>query len=368
MAALRYLLVKEIKQFKANPFLPKLVIIFPLVIMLIMPWVATLDVKEVRLSIVDHDKTVTSERLIQYIKASEYFILDSYCATYDDALKKMELNRADLIMEIPRGMEHDLVNGKSVEVFIAANAINSNKSGMGSGYLNNIISNYSSSLQTGVNKGIKLPVDLRVQYRYNSHLNYRLFMVPALMIVILILLGGFLPTLNIVSEKEKGTIEQINVTPVRKIEFILSKVIFYGILGLLIFSIGYVIGIAVYGIAPYGGTLVIYVAAMIFLIFISGFGLIISNYSSTLQQAVFVMFFCMMIFMLMSGIFTPINSMTTWAKDLTYILPPRYFVDIMRSVCLKGSSFSDLYLQFLMLGVFALTVNVIAVVSYRKQR
>lgn len=368
MAALKYLLVKEVKQFKNNSFLPKLVVMFPLIVMLVMPWVATLDIKEVRIAIVDHNKSTMSERLLQKIKASDYFIIDSYSDTYNDALEHVESGDADLILEIPSDMEHNVVRGNPVSVFIAANAVNSNKSGMGSGYLNSIISDFSTQLQDDKGIVMQKPIDLRVQFRYNPHLNYRLFMAPALMIVILILLCGFLPTLNIVAEKESGTIEQINVTPVSKSEFILSKMIFYGILGLLIFTLSFIIGRLVYGIAPYGGVAVIYAAAILFIIFMSGLGLIISNYSNTLQQAVFLMFFCMIVFMLMSGVFTPVNSMTSWAQKLTYAIPPRYFVEIMRSVCLKGSTFADLGFEFLMLSLFAIGVNGIAVTSYRKQQ
>ncbi len=367
MSALKYLLIKEVKQFKGNSFLPKLLVMFPLLVMLVLPWVATFDVKDVRISVIDHDRSSTSEKLVKQIKASDYFILDSYCDTYESALEKMESGKSDLILEIPEGMERDIVNGELVEVFIAANAVNSIKGGMGSGYLGSIVSDFGTHLQAESGYHIKMPVNFTVQYRYNPHLNYRLFMVPALMIVLIILLCGFLPALNIVGEKESGTIEQMNVTPVRKWEFILSKIIFYGTLGLFVFTLAFLIGRWVYGIAPYGGISVIYAAAILFIIFISGLGLIISNYSNTLQQAVFLMFFCMMIFMLMSGIFTPINSMTTWAQIITYILPPRYFVDIMRSVCMKGSGFGDLGFDFLMLGVFALIVNIFAVLSYKKQ-
>lgn len=368
MSAIKYLLIKEAKQFKGNPFLPKLVIMFPLVVMLVMPWVATLDIKEVRLSVVDHDKSSSSQRLICQIKTSDYFILDSYSDIYESALNRVESGEADLVLEIPDNMERNLSSGKPVEVYIAANAVNSIKSGMGSGYLNSLITDFTEVLKDEAGDTSKMPINLNVQFRYNQHQNYRLFMAPALIIVILILLGGFLPALNIVSEKEKGTIEQINVTPVNKLEFIFSKVIFYGILGMLVFTMAFFLGYWVYGIARYGGILNIYLAAILFFLFISGFGLIISNYSNTLQQAVFVMFFCMMIFMLMSGIFTPISSMASWAQVITWFLPPKYFVEIMRSICLKGSTLSDLWLDYLLLAIFAAIVNIIAVLSYKKQQ
>src|SRR5574344_220469 len=358
MGALRYLIKKEFKQFKNNAFLPKLVLVFPLLIMLVMPWVATMDIKEVNLAIVDHDKSSTSAQLQEHIRASKYFVITSYHDTYDEALSQVEVGIADLVLEIPKGMERDVETGRPSEVYVAANAVNSTKSGIGSGYLASIMADFSAQKQAQIGVEQHLPIDMRVHYLYNSHLNYRLFMAPALLIVILILLCGFLPTLNIVSEKEKGTIEQINVTPVSKWEFILSKIIFYGILGLLIFTVAFLIGRGVYNIAPYGNVWVIYIAAILFILFMSGFGLIISNYSNNMQQAVFLMFFFLMMFMLMSGIFTPVNSMTSWAQALTYGVPPRYFVSIMRSVCLKGSNFADLWFEFTMLGAFALLVNV----------
>ncbi len=340
---------------------------FPFMIMLVMPWIATMDIKEVKLTTIDHDKTPTSQRLIEQIKASKYFIFTSETRTYQEALKKVEADKADLIMEIPKGMEKELKNGNNAEIYIAANAVNSTKGGMGSGYLSSIISDFNTQCETEQKGEPPHHINIQVEYKYNKTLNYQQFMVPALMIVTLILLCGFFPTLNIVTEKEKGTIEQINVTPIKKSEFILSKVIFYGILGLAIFTIAFIIGKLVYGIAPYGGIEVIYAAAVLFLIFISGFGLLISNYSDTLQQAVFSMFFCMMLFMQMSGMFTPINSMATWAKDITYLLPPRYFVDIMRNVCQKGCGFSDLSFDFIMLCLYATIINMLAIATYKKQ-
>ena len=187
------------------------------------------------------------------------------------------------------------------------------------------------------------------------------------MIVVIILVGGFFPTLSIVSEKENGTIEQINVSPVRKRDFILSKVVFYGILGIFAFTLAFLIAHFVYGLASRGGLLEIYSGAMIFLVFIGGFGLIISNYSDTMLQAVFMMLFFVLIFMLMSGIFTPVSSMETWSQYVTYLLPTRYFVNILRAVCLKGSQFADLTFDFVMLSVFAVVINAVAVITYRKQ-
>lgn len=363
MAALGYLLAKELKQFRRDPFMPKLAFIFPVMIMLVMPLIATMDVKNVKLAVVDDDRSTLSESLVKTIESSEYFIIKAMPHSYEEAMTLIDDGTVDVIMQIPGGAERDVVNGRQVDVFIAANAVNSTKGSIGAGYLNSIV----SSFPTGGGASVSAPVSISIQNVYNRYQNYRLFMVPALLIMVMIAICSFLPTLNIVSEKEKGTIEQINVTPVSKMEFILSKLLFYGILGILIFTITFLVGKAIYGIAPYGGYSGLYLAAVLFILFMAGFGLTVSNYSNTLQQAVFVTFFFMMIFVLMSGLFTPVTSMVKWAYDFTFILPSRYFIEIMRAVCLKGSSIRELWFQFMMLGIGAFLMDTVAIITYRKQ-
>lgn len=364
MSAFRHLFIKEAKQFAANPFMPAVLVLLPVLLMLLVPMAANMEVRDVRLSIVDRDRSAMSARLVDRIFQSGYFIFSSYEDTYESAMAVLSRGDADIVLEIPSGMERESGRGETSEIYIAANAVNNTKGVMGGGYLSSIVSEFSSELQ-GTHGAS--PLKIVPQYRYNPGQEYKLFMVPALMIVVIILVGGFFPTLSIVSEKENGTIEQINVSPVRKRDFILSKVVFYGILGIFAFTLAFLIAHFVYGLASRGGLLEIYSGAMIFLVFIGGFGLIISNYSDTMLQAVFMMLFFVLIFMLMSGIFTPVSSMETWSQYVTYLLPTRYFVNILRAVCLKGSQFADLTFDFVMLSVFAVVINAVAVITYRKQ-
>lgn len=364
MSAFRYLFIKEYKQFTANPFMPVVLVILPLLLMLLVPLAANMEVRDVRLAVVDRDRSTMSVQLIDRISQSGYFVFSSYEDSYESAAEVLSRGRADIILEIPSGMEKAVGRGETAEIYIAANAVNNTKGAMGGGYLSSIVTDFSSELS---GTGSAPPMKIVPQYRYNPGQEYKLFMVPALMIVVIILVGGFFPTLSIVSEKENGTIEQINVSPVRKRDFILSKVVFYGILGVFAFTLSILIAHFVYGLASRGGLLEIYVSAMIFLVFIAGFGLIISNYSDTMLQAVFMMLFFVLIFMLMSGIFTPVSSMETWSQYVTYFLPTRYFVNILRAVCLKGSHFADMTFDFVMLSVFAVAINIVAVVTYRKQ-
>lgn len=204
------------------------------------------------------------------------------------------------------------------------------------------------------------------QYKFNPHLDYKVFMIPALMVMLLTLLTGFLPALNIVGEKEAGTIEQINVTPVKKSMFVLAKLIPYWVIGFIVLGLCMILAALVYGINPAGSLLTIFLFATIYILVVSGFGLIISNYSDTIQQAMFVMFFFIMIFILMSGLFTPVASMPQWAQVITIFNPLKYFMQVMRLVYLKGSAFVELIPQFLALCTFAVALNVWAVLSYKK--
>lgn len=202
---------------------------------------------------------------------------------------------------------------------------------------------------------------------FNPNLNYKLFMVPALMVMLLTLICGFLPALNIVSEKEVGTIEQINVTPVGKFTFILAKLFPYWLIGFVVLTICFILAWLLYGILPVGHFLVIYFFAILFVLSMSGLGLVISNHSATMQQAMFVMWFCMLILILMSGLFTPISSMPEWAQAITIFNPLKYLMQVMRMVYLKGSGFTDMLPQLGALLAFVLFFNVWAVRSYRKR-
>ena len=328
---IRYLIEKEFKQLVRNPFLPKLILIFPCMMMLLMPWAANLEVKDIRLAVVDADHSQLSRRLLEKISSSaDYFRTVAFPGTWDEALRCVESGQADAIT----------------------------KGGLAGSYLTTVL----SSVQPGVP-----PVGVETQYLFNPSLDYKHFIVPALMVMLLTLLCGFLPSLNVVGEKEAGTIEQINVTPVRKFVFILAKLVPYWLIGFVVLTLCFVLAWMLYSVVPVGSFLTIYGFALVFLVVVSGFGLVISNYSDTLQQAMFVMFFFLLLFILMSGLFTPIRSMPLWAQAITWVNPLRYFVEVMRAVYLRGSGVADLLPQLGALAGFAVVFNLWAVRSYRKR-
>lgn len=366
MRMLFVLLDKEFRQFFRNPFLPKMVIIFPMMVMLVIPWVTTMDVRHVSVAAVDNDRSDASRRLIQAIGASDYFSLHGVSADFGFSLEKLEAGDVDVILEIPDRFERDLERGLAPKVSISANAVNAIKGSLGMQYL---IQTVSATLgQLRAERGLSpLPDLITVQNRYNPTLEYRYYMIPALMIMLLIMLCGFLPALNLVGEKEKGTIEQINVTPVNRLTFTLAKLIPFWIVGLLVLTFAMLLAWAIYGLFPTGSLALIYLASMLFILVMSGFGVVAANYSATMQQAMFGMFFFVMIFMLMSGLITPVESMPDWAQWITRFLPPRYFIEIMRSVYLKGTTLAELWFHFVVLAAFALSFNIWAALSYKKQ-
>jgi len=179
--------------------------------------------------------------------------------------------------------------------------------------------------------------------------------------------GGFLSALNIVNEKETGTIEQLNVTPIGKSQFILGKLIPFWILGLIILSIGLLIAWVIYGIVPVGSFVTIYLFAAIYLLAVLGMGLLISTLANTQQQAMLIAFFMMMIFILLGGLFTSIDSMPKWAQVFTWFNPVTYFIEVMRMVVLKGSSLYDVRMHIGTVFLMAVALNGFAVWNYRKR-
>lgn len=368
---LKYLLEKEFKQFMRNPFLPKLVVFMPVLMLLILPWAADLNTKNVSMVVFDRDHSPLSSRLTVKATAADYFLLAGTAGSYAEAMEYIETGRADVILEIPRCFERDLVKTGFAEVLIFANTVNGTKGSLGSSYLSQIIADFGAELTAesgspAAVKGNARGIEAIPRIRYNPSMDYQRFMVPGFLVMLLTMICGFFPALNIVLEKETGTIEQINVTPIKKTTFILAKLMPYWIMGAAVLTVGLIIAWAVYGIVPAGSLWSVYAGFMIYVIALSGFGIVVSNYSSTLQQAMFVMFFFLIIFILLSGLFTPIRSMPAWARAITIINPLRYFIEIMRSVFFKGSGIANLWTNYAAMALFAIGSNIWAVASYKK--
>ncbi len=352
-----YLLRKEFLQIRRNAFLPRLIVLFPVMMMCVMPWVMDMEVRNIVVEVVDNDRSTMSSQLVHSIAASSHFIFGGQKPSYAEALKDVERSSADVVVVIPRHFERDMKRGETPRMLVATNAVNGNKGIMGNAYIGSVVTRH-------INGDVPSPVS--VLYLYNKHLNYKLFTIPALMAIIILMVCGFLPALNIVGEKETGTIEAVNVTPVRKWEFIVAKLIPYWLIALAVLALCFVLAWAVYGITSAGSLGLVSMLAMLLALVVSGMGLVISNYNATMQQAVFVMWFVVMCLLLLSGLFTPVRSMPHWAYLTTYANPMHYFIDAIRTVFVRGGDFASVARQAAALGGIAVVMNVWAVVSYRK--
>jgi ABC-2 type transport system permease protein len=364
MRILKYLLKKEFLQVLRNKFLLRLVFMIPVFQLAILPWAATFEQRNISLSVVDNDKSTYSRRLVEKVISSGFFQLTDYSYSYDDALTAVEKDHADIMLEIPHNFEADFVKEQPVNMMLSINAVNGQKAALGLSYITQIINDYNGEIRDG---GQQMGnINLKPYYRYNTAMRYQDFMVPGILVILVTMIGGMTSAMNIVREKEVGTIEQINVTPIPKYVFILGKLIPFWIIGLFILTLGMIVAWLIYGLIPIGHLINIYIFAFFYLLAFTGFGLIISNYANTQQQAMFVTFFFLIIFIMLSGLFTPITSMPQWAQTITLFNPLRYFVEVIRLVYLKGSGFMDILPHLIKIMGFVVVFNVLAVLSYRK--
>jgi len=368
--SLKYLLQKEFRLIFRNPAILRMIIVMPIIQLIVIPFAADYEVRDIRFSVVDEDHSGYAQRLIQKIDASAYFQL---VAMHPDEAAAMDLigkSETDLIITIPHDFEKDIVAGQGGTLFLAADAVNGMKAGLGMSYARNIINAFNREVRSEwipvLPRGTLPIIEVRSRAWYNPHSNYHLFMVPGILAILVTMVGSFLTALNIVAEKEGGTIEQMNVTPVSKFAFILGKLIPFWILGLVSVSIGMVVGWLVYGLWPIGSVLSILVFAAVYLLAVLGIGLLISTIAESQQQATLISFFFMMVFILMGGLYTPVESMPDWAQWIARFNPPTYFIKAIRSIYLMGSSLRDLRWDIVITLGFAVFFNGLAVWNYRK--
>lgn len=371
MRVLKFLLEKELRQIFRDPSILRILFIMPMVQLLILPMAADYEIKNINLGVVDHDHSEYSRQLINKIVASGYFKLQDYSSSFPEALHSVESDKTDIILEVPAKFEKKLVTENNSELFIAANAINGIKAGLGTAYIQQIINEYNGAIRA---EWIQFPrfdpqptIDVTYSDWFNPTMNYKVFMVPGILVLLVTIIGSSFASINIVREKEMGTIEQINVSPIKKTQFILGKLIPFWILAMVVLTLGLAIARFAYGIVPVGSYGTIYAFASIYLLAILGLGLLFSTYAQTQQQSMIVSFFITMIFNLLSGLFTPIESMPQWAQVVTRFNPVTYFIEVMRMVVLKGSGLGEIKYQILAVLGFAVFFNTWAIINYRKR-
>ena len=371
MRTIFYLIRKEFIQIFRNKFISKAIFGVPLIQMLILVPAVTFEIKHVNLCIIDNDLSSESRGLINKLEGSTFFRVKFATWSEKEANNLLHRGKCSMILSIPSGFGKDIGSGKPSKLLVTIDAINASTAQLSWAYLNGVISDYNINLITeNLNTNQVMPLSMikvTNRYWYNELLNYKYYMLPGILVILVTAIGFLLAGLNMVREKEIGTIEQINVTPVRKYHFIIAKMVPFLLIGLCDLALGLIIGRIAFGVPFEGSIALMFLGAIIFLIAVLGLALFISTFSGTQQQYMFIAFFCMIIFILMSGIFTPYESMPLWAQDFNLINPVAYLMRINRMVMLKGSTIIDISRELYSLVAIAIIFTTLAVRSYRKR-
>jgi ABC-2 type transport system permease protein len=370
MRTILYIIQKEFLQVFRNKSMLPIIFIVPIVQLIILVNAATYEMKHIRVSVVDLDLSGTSRKLVSKFQGSPFYQIQSTSFSYREAEDEMKKGNIDMILQVPAGFEKRLLIESQAKVQFVINAINGQSAGLINAYSTMILLDYNrevlfENITTANVAGLK-SIQTDYSYWYNPKLNYKTYMVPGILVLLVTIIGLLLSGMNIVREMEIGTIEQINVTPINKIQFITGKLMPFWIIGLFELAFGLTIGKLLFNIPMEGSLGLIFLSAAVYLFVILSFGLLISTITHTQQQAMLVSFFFMVVFILMSGLFTSIESMPLWAQNLDRLNPVMYFIKIMRMVLLKGSGFADISPHFWSLVVYAVCSLSLAILRYRK--
>ena len=371
MKTIGYIIQKEFKQIFRNKGMLPIIFLLPILQLVILSNAATYEVKNIKFAYIDSDHTSTSRALVEKFNASTYFQVLENFPSHEKASSAMLAGEVDVVLEIPNHFERNLKKEKTADLGITINAIDGAAAGVESGYVNQIVQSFNRDVRMkymDASQNIIKPVIIESipSFWYNTSLDYKTFMVPGILVLLVTMITLFLSGMNIVREKEIGTLEQINVTPIRKSQFIIGKLFPFWVIGMVLLTIGLILAKLIFNTPMLGSILLLYLYTSIYILVILGMGLFISNFTDTQQQAMFIAWFFIVIFILMSGLFTPIESMPKWAQIITEFNPIKYFVEIVRMVLLKGSGFMDILPQFLKTLGYAIVMNALAVWSYKK--
>ncbi|MDH3710239.1 MAG: ABC transporter permease [Cyclobacteriaceae bacterium] len=372
MRIIQFLVRKEFLQIFRNKGMLPIIFIMPVIQLVVLANAANFEIENLKLFFIDKDQSTLSRLLRSKMDGSNYFLLSGFGLSSQDGATALDRNQADLVIEIPSGFEKKLVRENTQKIQLVVNAIDGTKGALANFYALEVISQFNQEIRQdfqAINKvGVSPFNRLQVEYShwFNPDLNYKTFMVPGILVLLVTMIGAFLSAMNIVREKEIGTIEQLNVTPIKKYQFITGKLLPFLILGLVELTIGFIIAKVVFDIPFVGSIFLIYGFAVIYLTLVLGLGLFISTFTETQQQAMFITWFFLVIFILMGGLFTAIENMPLWAQRITLFNPVRYFIEVVRMVMLKGSGLMDIKWHALIVFLYAVGVNGLAIYRYRK--
>lgn len=377
MRSIFIIISKEFRQIFRNRAMIPIIFFMPIVQLLILANAATFEMKNIKGFIIDNDKSFASREIINKLNSSNYFIITGYSENIEEGEKALLKGSVDFYINIPQSFENNLTKDKASDLLIVINSIDGTKAMLAMAYLSNIVTELNSNwvqkstLRLMPQMKQIIPekyrnINLTYSHWYNKELDYKTFMVPGLIVLLVTLIGTFLSSMNIAREKELGTNEQLNVTPIKKYQFVIGKLLPFWIIAMFELSFGLSIAYFFYKIPFLGSVWVIFAFASIYLVAMLGIGLLISTMANTQQQAMFISWFFMILFVLLSGFFSPIENMPNWIQNITFFNPIKYFMEVNRLVLLKGAGFAEVQTHFIIIAIFAIVINTFAVLLYKK--
>ena len=377
MKKLLFLLRKEFRQIRRNRFMIRAIIAVPILQMLIFVPAITFEIKRIDLAVIDNDRSQASRELVSKLTGSSFFVVTATPATVTEAESMLLSGDADIALVIPPDFSRGLAGVTTPRLQVLADAVNASTAQLSWSYITSVIRDFNREviISTGmipanmaaIRTGSLPGISVSPRYWYNPKLNYKYYMLPGMLVILITVIGLMMIGFNLVREKESGTIEQINVTPIMKWQLIASRIIPFFIIGFFDLALGLGIGWLAFNIPFEGSLLLFFACAAIFLVAVLGLALFFSTMASTQQQFLFIAFFFVMVFILMSGIFTPTESMPLWAQQFNLVNPVAYLMRINRMVMLKGSGFSEIMRDMAMLTILALSYLSLAIRAYRKR-
>lgn len=365
---LKVLLRKEYLQIYRDKLMLRQMLMMPFIQLLLLSSAATFEVKTAHLYLVDRDHSESSRGLTDRLQASGRFHVSGASGSNNLADVSLLNRSAGVILVIPHDFERNLVRTRSADIQLIFNAEDGALAGITSSYAQQIIAAYARELTVSIKPVIAPAPQIEVRARgwYNPELSYKDYMIPGILVQLLTLVGTLLTAMNIVREKELGTLDQLNVTPIPRSAFIAAKLIPLWTIALAELAVGLMVARWLFGVPMRGSLVLVFFAASIYLVVALGIGLLISTAVETQQQAMFVSFFVILIYLLMSGLFTPIRSMPNWAQWLAEVNPVKHFIEIMRAVLLKGAGIADVARSLGILALSGVLVLTLAVRQYAK--
>ncbi|MBN1355416.1 ABC transporter permease [bacterium] len=362
MGVIGHLIRKEFLQVLKDRPMMAIIFIMPLVQLFILGYAITTDVKNIPLGFLDHDRSADSRALIQWFEQSGRFSPILHCENPQAVQMAFDKAEISLAVVIAKDFSRNLLRSEPSRIQIIADGVDSNTSLIAAGYARKILTRHFALKYPEFSPG-----EVRFRAFYNPELESAFTIVPGIISLLLMIVTSLLTAMGLVREREIGTLEQLNVTPIRPVELILGKILPFVILGGIVFTLGLTVALVWFKIPMEGalGTLVLFVA--IFLLVTLGLGVFISTVTSTQQQAVFLSWFVLVVSVLMSGFMFPISNMPAAMQKVTYAIPLRYFITALREILLKGATAADLTLEWQALSGLGAVIFLLAVLKFRKR-